>query len=73
MPRLKSTDKDNLTFDDSDGKLHLYTSVAFNGKRWALQVVFREEQITRKDFEHQGMLLISSAIRTLQREKIISV
>ena len=38
--------KDILTIDDSDGKLHLYVCAAFHGKRRAAQIVFDEDKGT---------------------------
>lgn len=64
--------KDILTIDDSDGKLHLYVCAAFNGKRWAAEMVFDEDKRTATYFKQQGNAFISATARPLLKAKIIS-
>ena len=64
-------DKNSMPIDDSDGKLHLYCMVAFGGKRWGMQHVFEKEEMTPKEVERCGWLLVNSAMRRLVKEKII--
>ena len=64
--------KDTLKFDDSDGKLHLYVCLAFNGDRWANEMIFDNTSLTMAEFKRRGEAMVSMAGRTLLKAKIIS-
>jgi hypothetical protein len=64
--------KDILTIDDSDGKLHLYIAAAFHGERWAAQLIFPEDKMTEKEFKRLGEFLVKATAKPLLRAKIIS-
>lgn len=63
--------KDILTFDDSDGKLHLYIAAAFQGKRWAGEFIF-DNAPTVDEFQCQGNFMVSATAKPLKRGEIIS-
>jgi hypothetical protein len=69
----RDLDPDSLEIDDSDGKLHLYVCAAIGGERWAGQLVFTKDQMNQKEFKWQGGCLIDATIRSLLKNKIISM
>lgn len=68
----KKEPENNFKFGDNDGKLHLYVCAALDGRRWAGQFVFDEDQRTATYFKQQGVGLVSSTTRSLLKNKIIS-
>lgn len=69
---LKSTDKDTIKINDSDGELHFYVCAAFQGKRWAAQVVLKKDKRTITAFTQQGTALILATAKSLLKAKTIS-
>ena len=68
---MANNNKNIISIEDSDGKLHLYICAAFHGKRWAAQMIFPEDKMKEKDFMYQGNCMIKATLKPLLADKVI--